>query len=263
MKNCAWFLGAHKGEDIIPLLDSFECYALEANHTLEPDLASILRSERILIRALVSPFTDDGLPREAGTMATFYSSEDKTMWGTLEKSRLDSGSLHASFTESEVQTLSLRILEEMWPKPSLIVADLEGSELHSLIFPMQARPKFYGNVILVVEVSRDNWKEILDELEKIYENFTILVNAEIEERVDGRYYGRQTAKKVSLSSSIGSYLYKTLSAGNSTGRSSSDTRATLDAWFKSKNSQLRFNFSAWLDLIAWPSSIPTDQQVFK
>lgn len=258
MREVAWFLGAHKGEDIKPLSNFFDCFALEANPNLELELNSILETGRILTRALISPLLQSELAKEGRTHVTFYSSEDRTTWGTIEVSRFLSGSNHTIFNELQAETIDLRDLENLWPRPSLIVADLEGSEYESLVVPMLQRVDHYKDAVFVLEVSKDNWKEIISKLQLIYEKFTVVINAEIHEVED--LSGSQELKpqkKLRLTSSIGHYLAKTLIEGNLSNVFTPDPKATLESWFKSKNTDLRFNFSAWVDLIAWPSSKET------
>lgn len=262
MREVAWFLGAHKGEDIKPLSRFFDCFALEANPNLELELNLILETGRILTRALISPLFQSELAKEDRTHVTFYSSEDRTTWGTIEVSRFLSGSSHTVFNELQVKTIDLRDLENLWPQPSLIVADLEGSEYESLVVPMLQRVDYYKDAIFVVEVSKDNWKEILSKLQLIYENFTVVINAEIQEVED--LSGPQELKPEKngggagrVTSSIGHYLATTLIKGNLPSVFTPDPKVTMESWFNSKNTDLKFNFSAWVDLIAWPSSTET------
>lgn len=252
-----WNLGAHQGEDTTFFDTSWTAYALEANPYLRHPLELKLDKRHIISAALVPPsYTSQKIE--------FFFSPDRTEWGTTAADRLKSGSKLYNFTKVAVDTITLNDLTDRWPLPDLIIADLEGAELKALIEPFLDLHLKFKKTRLIIEISKDNWRLIIDKLKGVRSNFTILISAEVSEDLGNsnqrmsvcvcgnRYRMNSEGGTRRISSKIGKKAHESYLASTKLIKLDFDTSVFwLETWFKGKNTYLHFNEDVWVDLLVW------------
>lgn len=255
MSRVIWLIGAHQGEDAKPFLQANDkIFCLEANPLMCEKLSLLEGSIFIKHSALVEPSFSDN-------ETTFYISDEKSEWGTLEKSRVVSGSNFTNFKTIKTPVIHLNELVENWDRPEIIICDIEGSEIESFVIPLtKYHIEFFSETLISCEISKDNWREILDLFAQTRHFFSIVVNGEIRSSGNSGLVGSGRGGVASiphtkLTSSIGSFLSSSNQFNvNCRVFSKSDTERNLEMWFQTKNQAWTFNYDTWLDLIILPSS---------
>ena len=248
-----WLIGAHRGEDAVPFLQAKnKIYCLEANPLMCEQLFALEGPVFIKNSALVKPTFSD-------SEVTFYISNDKSEWGTLENSRVSSGSKFTDFISIKTPVIRLSELVENWDCPDIIICDIEGSETEAFVIPLTNNHiEFFNDTLICCEVSKDNWREILRLFAQTRRLFSIVVNGEIfsnDNSAMGERGGVGPMLRSKFTSSIGSFLSGLEQSENSKRwYSKLEIEQNLEMWFRTKNKAWTFNYDTWVDLIIWPNS---------
>lgn len=101
-------------------------------------------------------------PTYAETEVTFFVSKERSEWGTLELSRVATGTKFTKFVGIKTPVVSLNELVENWDCPDMVICDIEGSEIDSFVLPLTKNHiEFFSKTLICIEVSKDNWREIV------------------------------------------------------------------------------------------------------
>ena len=177
-----------------------------------------------------------------GETTKFYYSREISEWGTTEKSRLLSGSKFTTFEEVLVESVKLQDLMKIWPSPDIMIVDIEGSELEALVEPMMGLKDYFTKSIIIIELSKDNWKSILSSFSSYKNQFSIVINGKID-RINQEHRGS--------TSSIEEWISEVILKDNIQKMDSASTKQWLEIWFEAKGRKFEFNFSAWVDLVIY------------